>query len=122
MVSAVISPVLFKEYESAGVYAFNQGRHKLADSTLFDNCGVLNLVNKISKLEPSTFIKAMKIETVESGLGALPILGHGTRVLRGILNRASGDSKRDLILKNVAVVEGFYINIISKAKLLLAGV
>jgi hypothetical protein len=64
----------------------------------------------------------MKIEIVKSGLGALPILGHRTCVLRGILNRANGNSKRDLILKNVVVVKGFYTNIISKAKLLLVGV
>jgi hypothetical protein len=44
-VNAAIDPSLFEEYESPGVYAFNQGRHKLADSTLFDNCGALNLVN-----------------------------------------------------------------------------
>jgi hypothetical protein len=43
-------------------------------------------------------------------------------MLRGILNGASGDSKRDLILKNVVVVKGFYTNIISEAKLLLVGV
>jgi hypothetical protein len=64
----------------------------------------------------------MKIEIVKSGLGALPILGHRTCVFRGILNEASNNSKRDLILKNIAVVKGFYTNIISKAKLLLAGV
>jgi hypothetical protein len=122
MVSAVISPVLFKEYKSAGVYAFNQGHHKLTNSTLFDNCGALNLINKILKLESGTFIKATKTETVKSGLGALPILRHRTHILKGILNRASSNNKRDLILKNIAVVEGFYTNIISKAKLLLAGV
>jgi hypothetical protein len=74
------------------------------------------------KLKPSTFVKAIKTEIVKSGLGALPILKYGTYILRGILNRASSDSKRDLILKNIAVVKGFYTNIISKAKLLLVGV
>jgi hypothetical protein len=43
-------------------------------------------------------------------------------VLRGILNGASSSSKRDLVLNNVAVVEGFYTNIVSESKLLLAGV
>jgi hypothetical protein len=64
----------------------------------------------------------MRTETVESGSGNLPILGHGTRVLRGIFNGASGNSKRDLVLNNVAVVEGFHTNIVSEAKLLQAGV
>jgi hypothetical protein len=114
--------VLFKEYKSVRVYAFNQGRYKLANSTLFNNCNTLNLVNKISKLKPSTFIKAIKTEIVKSGLGALPILRHKTYILRGILNKASSNSKRDLILKNIVVVKGFHTNIISKAKLLLARV
>jgi hypothetical protein len=114
--------MLFKEYESVGIYAFNQGCHKLADSTLFNNYSALNLINEISKLKPSTFIKAIKTETVKSGLGALSILRHGTHMLKGILNGASSNSKRDLILKNIVVVEGFYTNIISKAKLLLIGV
>jgi hypothetical protein len=83
---------------------------------------MLNLINKILKLEPGTFIKAIKTEIIKSSLGALPILRHRTYILRGILNRASSDSKRDLILKNIVVVKGFYINIISKAKLLLIGV
>ena len=64
----------------------------------------------------------MKTKIVKSSLGALPILRHKTYILRGILNRANNNSKRDLILKNVVIVKGFYINIISKAKLLLARV
>jgi hypothetical protein len=111
--------VLFKEYKSIGVYAFNQGRYKLTDSTLFNNCDTLNLINKILKLKSNTFIKAIRIKIVESGLDALSILRHRTYILRRILNRASNNSKRDLILKNIIVVKGFYINIISKAKLLL---
>jgi hypothetical protein len=114
--------VLFKEYKSIGVYTFNQGRHKLTNNILFNNYSALNLINEILKLESSTFIKATKTEIVESSLGALPILRHRTYILKGILNRVSNNSKRDLILKNIIVVKGFYINIISKAKLLLIGV
>jgi hypothetical protein len=80
---------------------------------------MLNLVNKILKLKFSTFIKAIKIKIVKSGLGALPIFRHRTYILKGILNRANNNSKRDLILKNIIVVKRFYTNIISKAKLLL---
>jgi hypothetical protein len=83
---------------------------------------VLNLVNKILKLKLSTFVKVIKTETVESGSGNLPILSYRTYILRGILNRASGSSKRDLVLNNIAIVKGFYTNIVSKAKLLLVGV
>jgi hypothetical protein len=74
------------------------------------------------KLKPSTFIKAIKTEIIKSSLGALPIFRYKTYILRGILNRASNNSKRDLILKNIVIVKGFYTNIIFKAKLLLVRV
>jgi hypothetical protein len=83
---------------------------------------VLNFINKILKLKLSTFIKAIKIEIVESGFSNLPILSYKTYILKGILNRASGNSKRDLVLNNIAIVKGFYTNIVFKAKLLLIGI
>jgi len=83
---------------------------------------VLNLVDKITKLEPDTFVKVIKIETVESGFKNLFILGHGTHILKGIFNRVSGNNKRDLVLNNIIIVKGFYTNIISEAKLLLTGI
>ena len=83
---------------------------------------MLNLVNKILKLKLSTFIKVIKIEIIKSGFSNLLILSYRTYILRGILNRASNNSKRDLILNNIAIVKGFYTNIVSKAKLLLVGV
>jgi hypothetical protein len=83
---------------------------------------VLNLINKILKLKPDTFVKATKIEIVESGSSNLPILSYGTYMLKGILNRANSSSKRDLVLNNIAIVKGFYTNIISKAKLLLVSI
>jgi hypothetical protein len=83
---------------------------------------MLNLINKILKLKLGTFVKAIKIEIVESGFSNLLILSYKTYILRGILNRASGSSKRDLVLNNIAIVKGFYTNIVSKAKLLLAGI
>jgi hypothetical protein len=74
------------------------------------------------KLKLSTFIKAIKTEIVKSGLDTLPILKYRTYILREILNKASSNNKRDLILKNIIIIKGFYINIISKAKLLLVRV
>jgi hypothetical protein len=80
---------------------------------------MLNLVNKILKLKLNTFIKAIKIKIVKSGLGALLILKHKTYILKRILNKANSNNKRNLILKNIIIVKGFYTNIIFKAKLLL---
>jgi hypothetical protein len=83
---------------------------------------MLNLINKILKLKPSTFVKIIKIKIVKSGFSNLLILSYKTYILKGILNRANSSSKRDLILNNIAIVKRFYTNIVSKAKLLLVGI
>jgi hypothetical protein len=43
-------------------------------------------------------------------------------VLKGLLNGARGEGTEDLTLTDVAVVEGFYVNIVSEARLLQSGV
>jgi hypothetical protein len=63
-----------------------------------------------------------KIEIIESGFSNLLIFSYKTCILKGILNRANNSSKRDLVLNNIAIVKGFYTNIVSKAKLLLVGI
>jgi hypothetical protein len=83
---------------------------------------MLNLINKILKLKLSTFVKVIKIEIIESGFSNLLILSYKTYILKGILNRVSNNSKRDLVLNNIAIVKGFYINIVFKAKLLLVSI
>jgi hypothetical protein len=45
----------------------------------------------------------------------LLVLGYRDRLLKGILNRIKGLRIEDLLLNNVKVVKGFYINIVSKA-------
>jgi hypothetical protein len=59
---------------------------------------------------------------VESSSGNLPILSYKTYILKGSLNKASSSSKRDFILNNIAIVKGFYTNIVFKVKLLLVSV
>jgi hypothetical protein len=39
-------------------------------------------------------------------------------VLKGLLNRACGKGIEDLTLIDIAIIEGFYMNIISEARLL----
>jgi hypothetical protein len=48
----------------------------------------------------------------------LPIISRGTRVLKGLLNRARGEGIEDLTLTDIIIIKGFYINIIFKARLL----
>jgi hypothetical protein len=48
----------------------------------------------------------------------LPIIGRGTRVLKGLLNRARGKGTEDFTLIDIVIIKGFYINIVSEARLL----
>ena len=119
--AATIDPLLLSN--SSGVYStLSHSRHPLSLSTLFDNCGAIHLVNDKSLLDPGSFVKANGPEHVEAGTSSLPILGRGTRTFKGIINGAHGEAAKDLVLKDVAVVEGFHVNIISEARLLLSKV
>ena len=91
----------------------------LADSTILDNSAVINLVNDKIKLELRSFMRIINLKAIiECGTLRLPIVNHRTRVLKGVFNQG----KRDLVLNNVAVIKGFYINIISEYKLRSSGV
>jgi hypothetical protein len=79
-------------------------------------------VNSKDLLEPRLFIKATINEYVKAGSSSLLILGRGTRVIRNTLSRVSGLVTVDLTLKDIVVVEGFYVNIISEARLRVLGV
>jgi len=105
--------------KTLGVYAFSQSRHILADSTILDNGAVINFVNDKTKLESGSFVKASGLgATVKCGTQRLLIISHGTYMLRGVFDQG----KRDLILNNIAVIKGFYTNIISEYKLRSLGI
>ena len=74
-------------------------------------------MNNKDLLEPSLFIKATIYNYIKASIITLLIIGRGKRVLRNALNRLN-NTKVDLILYNVVVIKGFYINIIIKALLL----
>jgi hypothetical protein len=100
----------------------NLSRYPLLLSTLFDNYRVIHLVNDKSLLVPGSFVKSKGLEHIEAGLSSLPIISRGTRVLKGLLDRAHGEGIKDLTLTDIAIIKGFYVNIISEARLLLSGV
>jgi len=122
--AALIDPsVLTTEIERGGVYltiSFNT--HPFSESTLLNNCGAIHLVNKRELLVPGTFKKAHAQDYIDAGTQSIPISGRGTRVMKNALNGARGENTEDLTLTEVAVVEGFHVNIISEARLFKAGV
>ena len=106
-----------------GIYAtaLDFSRHPLADYTLLDNCGASNLVNDKKLLVPSSFVKSTSDEYVKAGTSRIPILRRGKRLLSKVLEGLDGARTADLVLNDVAMIEGFHVNIISKARLLEAG-
>jgi hypothetical protein len=112
----VLDPMLFTGAPGLGVYStLDFSRHPLSESTLLDNCGATHVVNDVQMLDEGTFVKELPGRTVEAGSSSLPVIGRGTRTIKSILNGKNG--KVDLVLRNVAVVEGFHVNIVSEALL-----
>ncbi len=65
------------------------------------------------KLGVSDFVKA--------GTQTIPIIRRGTCIIKNCLVGKTGINTQDLVLLNIVVVEGFYINIVLEALLLKAG-
>ena len=87
----------------------------LLASILLDNYRATNLVNSKDLLNPRLFIKVAINKYIKTRLSSLLILGQETHVIKRVLDSTSGLATTDLILKNIVVVKGFYINIISEA-------
>lgn len=125
--AAVLDPnllddIIWDDTLNAGIYSTMEfQRHPLSDSTLVDNCGATHLVNSIDKLVPGSF-KRTTGESVDAGTSSLPIVGRGTRIFENAMHGPAGPYTRDLTLSNVAVVEGFNVNIISESLLAQSGV
>jgi hypothetical protein len=91
--------------------------HPLSNSTILDNGAATHLVNSAELLVPGSFRPTDGSETIEAGTQALPISGRGARLFKNVLHGKGGKNTEDLLLKDVVVVEGFYVNIISEARL-----
>ncbi len=119
----LINPMLMVQGPGTGIYTiFDFVRHLLLASTLMDNYSIIYLVNSKDLLKPRTFIPVTLDKTVEARLLVLLILGHSTCIIKRALYRVSRPNTTDLILKEVAMVKGFYINIVSEACLLESGI
>jgi hypothetical protein len=122
--AALIDPFLLEPaHEAQGLYAtLDFSSHPLSNSTLLDNCGATHLVNSKELLVQGSFVKSGPDDYVESGTSRLEIVGRGKRVISNILNGAEGPKTENLVLHDVAVVEGFHVNIVSEARLRKAGI
>jgi hypothetical protein len=88
---------------------------------LFNNYNTIYLVNNKERLNKGSFVKLPIELVIKAKTFILLITRHGTCTFKGLFNKR--DSKRvNLVLRDVAVIKGFYINIVSKAFLFKKGV
>jgi hypothetical protein len=91
-------------------------RYLLSNSTLFNNYRVVYLVNNKVLLKLGLFSKLNK-RTIKAGTSSIPIISHNTQVIKNVFNNINSLVIKDLVLKQVIIIKGFYINIVSKAYL-----
>jgi hypothetical protein len=77
----------------------------------------MHLVNSKDLINSSTFIKAKINNYVKAGITSLLIIRHSTHMIKNVINRPTGPRTKDLILYDIIIIKGFYINIISEARL-----
>ena len=68
-------------------------------------------------LKLGSFIKALFNKYIKVRSSSFLILGYSIKVIKKAINGPSGLNIKDLHLFNIIIVKGFYINIISEARL-----
>jgi hypothetical protein len=68
-------------------------------------------------LKLGSFIKALFNKCVEAGSLSLLILKRDIKVIKKAINKAISLNIKDLRLSNIIIIKGFYINIVSEARL-----
>ncbi len=99
----------------------NFSAYPFLDSTLLDNYRAVYLVNSRDLLVQGLFRKSGVSDYVEAGTQSILIIRRGSCVIKNYLARENSPNTQDLVLSNVVVVTGFYINIVSEALLLKSG-
>ena len=88
---------------------------------MFNNCNAIYLVNNKERLNKGSFVKLLVELVVEVKTFILLILRHGTYTFKGLFNKR--DSKRvNLVLRDVVIIKGFYINIVLEALFFKKGI
>jgi hypothetical protein len=88
---------------------------------LFNNYDATHLVNNKERLDKGSFVKLLVELVVEVETFILLITRRGTRTFKGLFNKRDG-KRVNLVLRDVVVVKGFYINIVLEALFFKKGV
>ena len=73
------------------------------------------LVNSKNLINSGTFIKVKINNYIEAEITSFLIIRYNTYIIKNVINKPAGSRTKDLILYNIIIIKGFYINIISKA-------
>ena len=76
------------------------------------------LVNSKDLINSGTFIKAKINNYIKAGITSFLIIRYSTYIIKNVVNRPAGSRTKDLILYNIIVIKGFYINIIFETYLI----
>jgi hypothetical protein len=90
-------------------------KYPLSASTLLNNYKATHLINNKDSLELGLFIKASYNKCIKAKSSSLLILRYSTKVIKKTLNSTSSLILANLVLNNIIIIKGFYINIILKA-------
>jgi hypothetical protein len=93
---------------------FNFLKHLLLKSILFNNYNIIHLVNNKKRLNKGSFIKLLIELVIKAKTFILLIIRHNTCTFKRLFNKRN-NKKVNLILYNIIIIKGFYINIILKA-------
>jgi wobble nucleotide-excising tRNase len=79
------------------------------------------LVNNKERLDKGSFVKLLIELVIKAKTFILLILRHGTYTFKGLFNKRDG-KRVNLVLCNVVIIKGFYVNIVLEALLFEKGV
>jgi len=77
----------------------------------------MHLINSKKLFKLKSFIKVAYNKCIEAGSFSFPILRYSKRVIKKVLNSVASLNLKDLTLSDIIIIKGFYINIISEARL-----
>ena len=80
----------------------------------------MHFVNSKFLLEPGTFKPAQYNKAVEYRTTIFPILEKEKKILKNIFTIDKKENTDDLELLDICIIESFYLNIVSEARLLRA--
>ena len=89
---------------------------------MVNNYSTLYIVNNKDLFEPGTFYKADDSNIVYASTTSFPINRYSRYIIYKVLDSKNRSNTEDLILEDIALIKGFYINIILEACLRKVGI